>query len=234
MRIAGDHIRRNYLARYEKNYSDKYDSEKKIFSGRKFDKGSESPIDAARALRVRRSISEVESYQDNLKTADSIYTNAESAMLAVSGIIQNVYEKLVQGAHGTYNQDDLDIIASDIDNYAEEMVQSLNIDVADRKIFGGMNNETTAFRIEGSEGGKYVTYNGVALNSSNDPQSFPYNGESYLDIGIGMSVDENSSRIDEQTGLPITFNGAECTGCGMTNKTACIDLDQLYPNNTYK
>lgn len=234
MRIAGDHIRRNYLARYEKNYSDKYDSEKKIYSGRQFDKGSENPINAARALRVRRSISEVESYQDNLKTADSIYTNAESAMLAVSGIIQNVYEKLVQGAHGTYNQDDLNIIASDIDNYAEEMVQSLNIDVADRKIFGGMNNETTAFRIEGSEGGKYVTYNGVALNSSNDPQSFPYNGESYLDIGIGMSVDENYNRIDDQTGLPITFNGAECTGCGMTNKTACIALDELYPNNTYK
>ncbi len=233
MRIAGDNIRRNYLSRYEKNYSDKYSSEKKIFSGRQFDRGSENPINAARALRVRRSISEVESYQDNLKTADSIYTNAESAMLAVSGILQNVYEKLVQGAHGTYNQDDLNIIANDIDNYAEEMVQSFNIDIADRKVFGGMNNDSVAFKIEGSADGKYVTYNGVAVNSTNDPDAFPYPGVSFLDIGIGLSTDATTNRIDDQSGLPITFNGAKCTGCGMTSKTASIDLTSLIPNQSY-
>ena len=142
MRIAGDTIRRSYLSRYEKNYSDKYDSEKKIYSGRQFDRASESPIEAARALRVRKTISEVETYEKNLETANSIYTNAESAMLTVSTIIQSVYEKLVEGAHGTRNQNDLDIIAMDIDNYAEEMVQSFNIDIADRKVFGGVNNET--------------------------------------------------------------------------------------------
>ncbi len=233
MRIAGDNIRRNYLSRYEKNYSDKYSSEKKIFSGRQFDRGSENPINAARALRVRRSISEVESYQDNLKTADSIYTNAESAMLAVSGILQNVYEKLVQGAHGTYNQDDLNIIANDIDNYAEEMVQSFNIDIADRKVFGGMNNDSVAFKIEGSADGKYVTYNGVAVNSTNDPDAFPYPGVSFLDIGIGLSTDATTNRIDDQSALPITFNGAKCTGCGMTSKTASIDLTSLIPNQSY-
>ncbi|MBQ9383877.1 MAG: hypothetical protein IJT87_06535 [Ruminiclostridium sp.] len=235
MRIAGNTIRRNYLSRYEKNYGDKYDSEKKIYSGRQFDRGSENPINAARALRIRRSQAEVETYKDNLKTADSIYTNAETSMLTVSSIIQNVYEKLVEGAHGTRNQDDLNIIAMEIDNYAEEMVQSLNIDIADRKVFGGLNNDTVAFKIESSATGtdKYVTYNGVALNSSNDPTTFPYNGVSYLDIGIGMANDESIDRIDDQTALPITFNGAECTGCGMTRATAAIDLKYLTAGKSY-
>lgn len=234
MRIAGNTIRRNYLSRYEKNYSDKYGSEKKIYSGRQFDRASENPINAARALRIRKSIAEVETYRDNLKSADSIYTNAETAMLTVSGIIQSVYEKLVEGAHGTRNPDDLEIIAKEVDNYAEEMVQSLNIDIADRKVFGGLNNETVAFKIEGSEGGKYVTYNGVAINSSNNPDDFPYSGTSYLDIGIGMDTDGRIDRIDDQTALPITFNGAECTGCGMTSKTASIDLQRLVIGKTYK
>ncbi|MCR4781044.1 MAG: hypothetical protein K5876_08120 [Ruminiclostridium sp.] len=233
MRIAGDTIRRSYLSRYEKNYSDKYSSEKKIYSGREFDRASENPIDAARALRVRKSISEVESYQDNLKTADSIYTNAESSMLTVSTIIQSVYEKLVEGAHGTRNPNDLEIIAMDIDNYAEEMVQSFNIDIADRKVFGGVNNTTPAFKIEGSGTDKYVTYNGVALNSSDDPQSFPLSRSSYLDIGIGITVNGSSDRIDDQSALPVTFNGAECTGCGMTSATASIDLDALSPATSY-
>ena len=228
MRIAGDTIRRNYLSRYENNYTDKYNSEKKIYSGRQFDRASENPINAARALRLRKSMSEVETYQGNLKTADSIYTNAESALLEVSGIMQTVYEKLVEGAHGTRNQGDLDIIAMSIDNYAEEMVQTLNIDIADRKIFGGLNNDTVAFKIMTDvTGTKYVTYNGVAVNSSNDPQSFPYSGESYLDIGIGMTTDDRTDRIDDQSALPITFNGVVCTGCGMTRRTASIDLNTL-------
>lgn len=232
MRIAGDTIRRNYLSRYETNYTDKYNSEKKIYSGRQFDRASENPINAARALRLRKSIAEVETYQGNLKTADSIYTNAESSLLAVSGILQTVYEKLVEGAHGTRNQGDLNIIAMSIDNYAEEMVQSLNIDIADRKVFGGLNNDSVAFKIETTATGeKYVTYNGVAVNSSVDPESFPYSGESYLDIGIGMSTDPNTNRIDDQSALPITFNGVVCTGCGMTKKTASIDLNTLTHEN---
>jgi flagellin-like hook-associated protein FlgL len=234
MRIAGNTLRRNYLSRYEKNYSDKYNSEKKIYSGRQFDRASENPINAARALRIRKSIAEVETYQDNLKSADSIYTNAETAMRTVSGIIQSVYEKLVEGAHGTRNDNDLEIIAKEIDNYAEEMVQSLNIDIADRKIFGGLNNDTVAFKVEGSGENKHITYNGVAINSSNDPESFPFSGTSYLDIGIGMATDGNINRIDDQTALPVTFNGAECTGCGMTSKTAAIDLSHLIIGKTYK
>ena len=90
MRIAGDTIRRNYLSRYETNYTDKYNSEKKIYSGRQFDRASENPINAARALRLRKSMAEVDTYQGNLKTADSIYTNAESALMTVSGVIQTV------------------------------------------------------------------------------------------------------------------------------------------------
>ncbi len=234
MRIAGDTIRRSYLSRYEKNYSDKFDSEKKIYSERKFDRASENPIDAARALRTRKTLSEIESYEDNLKTADSIYTNAEGSMLTVSSILQNVYEKLVEGAHGTRNQDDLNIIAMDIDNYAEEMVQSFNIDIADRKVFGGVNNESPAFKIEGAtDSGKYVTYNGVALNSSSDPESFPFSERSFLDIGIGINVNGTTDRIDDQSALPVTFNGAKVTGCGMTSKTASIDLGSLKAAQPY-
>ncbi len=234
MRIAGDTIRRNYLSRYETNYTDKYNSEKKIYSGRKFDRASENPIDAARALRVRKSMAEVETYQDNLKTADSIYTNAEQSLMSLSEILAMTYEKLVEGAHGTRNQDDLNIIALSVDNYAEEMVQSLNVDIADRKIFGGLNNETPAFKIEGSDNYKYITYNGVAINSTNDFNAFPYSGTSYLDIGIGMVTNKNTDRIDDQSALPITFNGAQCTGCGMTHKTASIDLNSILTGYPYK
>lgn len=235
MRIAGSTIRRNYLKNYQKNFSDKFDSEKRIESNRKFSRASENPIDAAKALRVRKALSELDTSTANLKSADSIYQSAESSMTTISELIQLTYEKLVEGAHGTRNQDDLEIIAKEVDEKAEEMIQLLNVDVADRKIFGGINNTTVAFEIKGdNETGRYVTYNGVPVNASSDPFSFPDSEVSYLDIGIGMSIDNSTERIDDQTALPITFNGVECTGCGVTQRYVSIDLDMLIPGTEYK
>lgn len=235
MRIAGSTIRRNFLKNYERNASEKFDSEKRIESNRKFSRASENPIDAAKALRTRKALSELDTSTANLKTADSIYQSAESSMTTISELIQLTYEKLVEGAHGTRNQDDLEIIAKEVDEKAEEMIQLLNVDVADRKIFGGINNTTVAFEIKGdNETGRYVTYNGVPVNASSDPFSFPDSAVSYLDIGIGMSIDNSTERIDDQTALPITFNGAECTGCGVTQRYVSIDLDMLLPGTEYK
>ncbi len=234
MRIAGSTIRRNYLKNYEMNSSAKFDSEQKIQTGRQFQRASESPINAAKALRVRKSLAELETQKKNLQSADSIYQVAESSLLTISEIIQNTYEKLVEGAHGTRNQNDCDIIATEIEQYAEEMVQMLNVDVADRKIFGGVNNTTNAFEIKGELGTQYVTYNGIPVNASSDPFSFPDSEMSYLDIGIGMDLNDATGRIDDQTALPITFNGVDCVGCGVTQRSVKIDLQSILPGEPYK
>jgi len=234
MRIAGGTIRRNYLKNYEMNSSAKFDSGQKIQTGRQFQRASENPINAAKALRVRKSMAELETHQANLKSADSIYQVAENSLLTVSSLIQNTYEKLVEGAHGTRNDNDMEIIAGEIEQYAEEMVQMLNVDVADRKIFGGVNNTTVAFEIKGFVGAQYVTYNGIPVNASSDPKSFPYSEVSYLDIGVGMDMDDSTGRIDDQTALPITFNGVECTGCGVTQRTVQLDLESIRPGVPYE
>lgn len=234
MRIAGSTIRRNYLKNYEMNSSAKFDSEQKIQTGRQFQRASENPINAAKALRVRKSLAELKTQKANLASADSIYQVAESSLLTISGIIQNTYEKLVEGAHGTRNENDMEIIATEIEQYAEEMVQMLNVDVADRKIFGGTNNETNAFEIKGTIGSQYVTYNGIPVNASSDPLSFPYSETSYLDIGVGMDMNDTTGRVDDQTALPITFNGVDCVGCGVTQRTVKIDLESIRPGEPYK
>lgn len=234
MRIAGGTIRRNFLRNYEMNSTTKFESEQKISTGRQFQRASENPINAAKALRVRKSMADLATHQKNLESADSIYQVAEDSLLTVSSLIQSTYEKLVQGAHGTYNQNDMEIIASEIEQYAQEMVQMMNVDVADRKIFGGVNNETNAFEIHGPIGSQYVTYNGIAVNADSDPLSYPYSEVSFLDVGIGMAVDGSTERIDDQTALPITFNGVGCTGCGVTQRTVKIDLQSILPGEAYK
>ena len=233
MRIATSRATSNYLKRLEENYSRKYESELKISSFRKFQYASEAPADAATAMRVRKAIANLNNYQENLKTAQSIYDSAESAVSAISELIQSTYEKCIEAANGTHTQDQMDILADEIETFADEMNRLMNLTVADRKIFGGTNNNEKAFAIEGSGSGKYVTYNGIPVNQYNDPSKFPFSNSSYTDVGLGMMLNENGY-VDEQSALKITFNGMEVLGCGVDSAAYYVNLNSIEDGMDYE
>lgn len=234
MRVSNQTVTRNYLRRLETNYSNKFNSERKIAGFRQYDEASEMPAQAATAMRVRKAIANLNTYQENLKTADNIYSNAESSVTAISDIIQLTYEKCIEAANGTKSDvhthapDQMEMIAVNVEAYADEIARLMNLSVADRKIFGGVNNDEKAFSIEDGR----VIYNGVDVDTYNDPALFPNSVVSYCDIGLGMTLDKNG-RIDEQSALPITFNGVEVIGCGKQAKATYIDLDTIQEDQNY-
>lgn len=234
MRVANQTVSRNYLKHLETNYSNVYKSQNKIDSTHQYEFGSENPINAAGELRVRKAIANLENYQYNLKTADSIYSAAESSVMAISEIIQTTYEKCIEAANGTSDDvhthapDQLEMIAVNVEAYADEIARLMNLTVADRRIFGGINNDCKAFAIEDGR----VIYNGVDVDTYNDPTLFPNSRESYADIGLGMMLNEDG-RVDEQSAIALTFNGMDVTGCGKKETSPYINLDSIITGNTY-
>jgi flagellin-like hook-associated protein FlgL len=232
MRIAGGTILRRFMHNLERNQNNKNNAENQLYSRRSFNRASENPIQAARALRVRKAIYDIEIQQNNLKRADMLYQNAEASVMKVSAIMQSVYESLIHGAHGSVNRDDAGIIAETIDQYADEIVQLMNVVVADRRIFGGLNNSQLAFSIDDGPGGKIVKYHGIATTIFQDHRAFPFSGVSYTDVGIGLTM-QNTGRIDPQSAIPVTFNGMEILGCGLSSKTQFINLEALNEGEIY-
>ncbi len=233
MRIAGSMVSRRYLDNYARNYGNMLSSEEKVASNRKFKRASESPIEATKALKIRKSMADIETYQSNLETADTFYSTAEESLMTVSTLIQSTYEALIYGANGTQNQSDMDAIALTVDNYGDEVQQLMNVAIADRKIFGALNNEEIAYTTKRSETGiKSVHYNGVPINRYDDPDAFPKGLSSFLDVGLGMTVGEDG-RIDDQTALEITFNGAEALGCGVTALQTFVQVDKMVAYEQY-
>ena len=233
MRIATNRASSNYLRRLENNYSQKYNSELKISSFRQFQYASEAPAQAATAMRVRKAIANLNNYQENLKTAKSIYDTAESSVMSISELIQSTYEKLIEAANGTHTQDQMDILANEIETFADEMCRLMNLTVADRRIFGGTNNNEKAFAIAGSGDNKYVTYNGVPVNQYTDPTMYPFSNASYTDVGLGMKLNEDGN-VDEQSALQVTFNGMEVLGCGIAATTGFVELGTIEDGKDYE
>jgi len=223
MRITNSIANRRYISGLERNFYKKNETENKIINNRKYTRASQSPMEAVSALKVRKAMAEIETYQSNLSDAADIYNSAESAVRQISGIIQNVYEKLIQGASGTYDvKTDKQIIAEEIDAMGEEMVRTMNLIVADRRIFGGVNDSTLAFKIDAG----CVFFNNTPVNRYSDPSLFPDGKTSYIDAGMGMTfLDEYN--IDPQTVIPVTFNGAQILGCGLDSQKYSLNLNQI-------
>ncbi|MCL2036517.1 MAG: hypothetical protein FWG83_03920 [Oscillospiraceae bacterium] len=219
LRIAGQTATRRYVNNLHSNFFRKNESENKIITNRKYTRASQSPLDAAKALKVRKAISEVETYQRNLETAKGIYESAESAVRQVSSIMQTLQQELIRGAHGTYAlHPDKQIIGETIETLGDQMVRLMNLVSADRRIFGGVNNsDQPPFKIENDT----VYFNGVNVNLYSDPNMFPDSRVSYLDAGLGLAW-ENEYTIDSQTAIPVTFNGAAILGSGMDENAVTL------------
>jgi flagellin-like hook-associated protein FlgL len=221
MRIAGNTAMRRYVNNLQRNFHNKNLSENKIIANRKFTRASQSPLDAAKALKVRKSMSEIETYQRNLEAAAGVYDAAEGAVLQVSGIMQTLHEKLIAGATGTFAlHPDKQIIAEEIDQMAKQMVSLMNLNAAGRRIFGGTSNsDLQAF--ENSNG--TILFNGVPVDSFNDHTQFPFGGSGFFDVGLGMSWLDDYT-INPQTAIASTFNGAQIMGSGVNPAMVRIDI----------
>lgn len=236
MRITNSTILRGYNRNLNKILNAKTSSEHKIQSGRKFDRASESPLSAAKALNVRQSLYESQQYSENLKAANIFYTEAETSLLKVSDELAAIRETLVAACNSTKEKAvDLNIYAQQLETKASELCSIFNTDSAGRVIFGGECNDAMPFSIERGADGRPSTalYHGVPLNALSDPKNFPYSEDVYVDIGVGMVINDESRAVDPQSALRVSFNGASITGCGADNGSADIDLSSIKTNHTY-
>ena len=232
MRVTNNITTGQFLRNNRRTLTSMLRSQNRITTQRKFNRVSEDSIDGSKAMTIRRQLRDLDIYEDNLKTSKELFAAAETNLYSIAhDTYISMEEKLVMAVNGTYDDFDLDVMAVEMEQLAEHMVNTMNVDFAERQLFGGTSNGKTPFAvIEDAaldENGnpvldangntvmkKYVTYNGVKVNDSNDPSTFPGANPIYVDIGLGIKYNENYE-VDGQTALDISLNGAEIVGCGM-------------------
>lgn len=235
MRVTNSVIMRGFNRDLNRIGSLKNDTMHRITSTRKFNRASESPLSAAKALNVRKSLYFSAQYKENLEVADSFYTEAETSLLQVSDKLASVRETIIAACNTTKSIDEYNIYAQQLERYAEELCAVFNTNTAGRAIFGGESNDGMPFTIEQDANGNASTvlYHGVPLNALSDPKSFPYSKDVLGDIGLGIEVNQQTQEIDSQSALRISFNGPDVSHCGTERGVADIDLTSIKAGRTY-
>ncbi len=236
MRITNPTLLRGYQRNLNSLMSAKTRSMQKIMSGRSFARASENPIAAAKALKVRKQLMNTAQFRENLDVADKFYTEAETSLLQVSDELMTIRETIIAAVNTTKDKPtDLQIYAQQLETKAKELCSIFNTNTAERMIFGGESDNPQPFTIEDGADGHAATllYHGVPINAYSDSSNFPYSKDVYMDIGLGMVVNQDTQEIDPQSALRISFNGASVTGCGTENGVADIDLSSMRDGSTY-
>ena len=147
MRVTNNAFSGTFLNSYNTLLSNYLKSQTKILTERKYNRASEDSSSAAKAAHVRKSLENLDIYDENLKTAKDFYYAAEDALYDIADkTYLNVKSKIVS-VQDTMDQTELDIIALEMEQQAEHMLQDMNTDFATRQMFGSASNDKTPFTV---------------------------------------------------------------------------------------
>lgn len=232
MRVTNKMLTSRYTKDLNKSLSNLNTLAQKVETGRKFFKGSEDPIGAVKAYRLRREYLKNEDYLTNIEEADSILTSAESNLMGINKNLQGVYTSYLKGITGTMGKDDREIISQELEKIQESILTTLNSQFNDKFLFGGASMTNPPFTVENGE----LFYKGINVSIA-DENAAPGSDERkaydklaqlskenmFIDLGLSLKVE--AGKVDDNSVFDLSMPGINFMGFG---KTA-----EGIPNNIY-
>jgi flagellar hook-associated protein 3 FlgL len=198
-----------------------------VISGRKFAKSSENTSAAIKAFQIRRDMIRNESYKANIEHAKSSLSDAESALFHIEGLMKTASDKILYGLNGTQSTDERKIIATELRNIQDQLLQTLNSNSSDSYYFGGTNTTQKPFEVIGGT----LHYNGQNLKDviGNEAVFEALEKDTmFVDIGHNVQFDSVTGDVDDSTVFGYSIAGINIVGKGTTT----INGDEI-SNNIY-
>lgn len=225
MRITTSMMSNKYIKNLNNSAYEMNKLSEKVETGRKFSKGSQDPVSAIKAYKLRREYRATEIYDTNIKDVESFLTTAETNLMEISNNLELVYTSYLKGINGTMNAETRGIIAKELENLQQSILTSLNAKFEDRYVFGGTSKEEIPFTVENEE----LYFKGIKLNSPEVTDDYAKlknleNETINIDLGLGMTFDDTTKELNSDTVFNMSMSGIKFMGYGGTKDNP----DNLY------
>jgi len=138
---------KNYIAK-NLNRMEKY--QQMLANGKVISVPSDDPVVAARALKLRTDLAEVNQYDRNVNDAISWVETTEGALGNIGDVLQRIRELTVQGASSQFVDDDIKKINEEIKQLKTQLVNIGNTTYAGRYIFSGFSTDKKLLNDDGT------------------------------------------------------------------------------------
>jgi flagellar hook-associated protein 3 FlgL len=175
MRITNNMLINNMIDYIGNNLGRMEKLQMQMATGKKISVPSDDPVAAARALKLRTDVSEIEQYKRNVKDAQSWMDITENALSNMGDVLHRARVLAVGGSNGTLSTEDSQKYAEEIKQLRTQLIQIGNSTYAGRHIFSGYKTDK---KLIDEETGKF------AIDVDNN-QMIKY------EIGIGDDININ-------------------------------------------
>lgn len=116
-----------------------------LSSGKTILEPSDNPYGASRVIDLQSQLDGLDDYATNAQDAINWENTASSVMSSINTSVQKVRELILQAANGTSNQNDLETIASQVEQLTESIKQDADAQYAGQYIFSGTATNTAPY-----------------------------------------------------------------------------------------
>ena len=208
-----------------------------VQTGKAYQYASDAPIAAAKSIRYKSKISELEQNQKNIQDANELLKVTESSIDSYNDILQRISELAVDGANGTRGDAEREAIAVEIKQLKSEIISLANTKYNGRYIFSGYETEKELL----DENGAYnmdVTTRGTEKEAINysigfgsemqvntlGPDVFGGAGEKGETAGIIEGIDNLLAALESSDGTAIRKAGTVIEGNLQIGLDALADI----------
>ncbi|KHE91517.1 MAG: flagellar hook-associated protein FlgL [Candidatus Scalindua rubra] len=175
----------NTLANVQKSTSNMSRLQEQISTGKRVNRVSDDPAGARKILSLRSEDLMLDQYASNIQTATQSLDFSASALQNTSDILVRITELTMQGVSDSTDQGGRTIIANEINQLLETIMQSANAQRLGRFTFAGTETSTEPFVPTRNSSGDIsaVTYNG-------NRETIEYNVGPNINTVVNLTGDE--------------------------------------------
>jgi len=160
MRVTNSMMVRNMLDHLKNNRGDLNDLNEQLSSGKLFQRPSDAPIKVSDSMNYKSQLNRNSQFQRNLNQAENWLNTTESSLKSGTEVIQRARELTIYAANDSMTSNDRKMVAKEMKELRDELVDISNAKLGDSYIFSGQNTETKPFEVVDADPDNHVKYTG--------------------------------------------------------------------------
>jgi flagellar hook-associated protein 3 FlgL len=221
MRLSTAGMHRSSITAILEQQSRMAKTQEQVTTGKRFQTAAEDPIASARVSALDRSVAENEQFARNSNIIEARLNFEEQSMSDATSVLQYVRERALQGANATLGSDERRMIANDVRQQLQALVEIANRDDGNGEyLFAGTATGAAPF----ARGTTGVNYLGDMTNRVVRVS----NSQAIADGHAGADVFMN---IAERNGVFRASVTATNTGSGTIDVGRVVNSTQWIPDN---
>lgn len=179
-RVTQASLSNTTLSNIQQNYKKMQEIQEKLSSGKDINRASDDPVSTRKLLGFKSEENELQQYLDAIKHAKDKIDFIFDALENIQEIMVKIQTKTVQAADGTLGDDERGIIASEIDEFMETIIQFSNItDSNGRYLFSGTKTTTAPFSAARDASGEITS---VSYNGNNETIQYQIGSNTFIQV----------------------------------------------------